>query len=132
MFDQSIFEGLGEARFREIEAKVLEELCSKERCVISTGGGAVLSPSNRTLLKERCICIYLRSNPEELIRRLRNDRKRPLLQVEDPLGVLRELFLQRDQLYEEAASFVVDTGRPSVHAVVNTISRHLDSCLWGF
>ncbi len=60
------------------------------------------------------------------MRRLRNDKKRPLLQVADPLAALKQLFAERDPLYQATASFVVDTGRPSVQAVVNTIAEHLN------
>lgn len=122
-----LFEEVGERRFREIESEAIESLTNLKSCVISTGGGSILLPANRDILKTRCRCIYLRSRPEELIRRLRSDKKRPLLQVADPLAVLRRLFAERDPLYQATATFVVDTGRPSVQAVVNTIIGHLNS-----
>ena len=70
--------------------------------------------------------VYLRSTPEDLFRRLRNDLKRPLLQVADPLARLRELYSVRDPLYREAAHFSVDTGRPSVPTLVNMILMQLE------
>jgi shikimate kinase len=70
--------------------------------------------------------IYLKSNPEELIRRLRHDTNRPLLQVADPMAKLRELFASRDPLYRETAHFVVETGRPSVATLVNMIVMQLE------
>ena len=124
---RAIFEEIGEPHFRQIETSTIEQLTSHDSGVISTGGGAILSPVNRSLLKNRCHCIYLRSKPEELIRRLRNDKKRPLLQVADPLSALKQLFAERDPLYQTTATFVVDTGRPSVHAVVNTIIDYLNN-----
>jgi shikimate kinase len=77
-------------------------------------------------LRERTTCIYLRSSPEELFRRLRHDTKRPLLQVADPLARLRELFDKRDPLYRLAAHFVIETGRPSVPTLVNMILMQLE------
>ena len=70
--------------------------------------------------------VYLRSSPEELFRRLRHDVNRPLLQVADPLGRLRELYVQRDPLYRETAHFVIETGRPSVAMLVNMIAMQLE------
>ena len=70
--------------------------------------------------------IYLRSSPEDLFRRLRHDVKRPLLQVADPLGRLRELYGARDPLYRETAHDVVETGRPTVAMLVNIIVMQLE------
>jgi shikimate kinase len=70
--------------------------------------------------------IYLNSSPEELFRRLRHDRSRPLLQVADPMQRLRDLYAVRDPLYRETAHFSVDTGRPSVASLVNMILMQLE------
>lgn len=120
------FEQHGEASFREIEAAVLDELTAIPQVVIATGGGAVLRPENRRHLRDRCRVVYLRSSPEELYRRLRHDTSRPLLQVDDPLGRLRDLYAQRDPLYRETAHFIVETGRPSVGSLVNTVLMQLE------
>jgi len=97
-----------------------------EAGVLSTGGGAVLRPQNREHLRARTQVIYLNSSPDELFRRLRHDKNRPLLQVADPLGRLRELHTQRHPLYRETAHFHVDTGRPSVAGLVNMIMMQLE------
>ncbi len=123
---RTFFEVEGEPAFRAIEEAVLAELVETPRCVISTGGGAVLRESNRRLLRERTHVVYLRSLPDDLFRRLRNDRNRPLLQVADPLQRLRELFDLRDPLYRETAHFTIDTGRPSVSRLVNMIIMQLE------
>ena len=69
---------------------------------------------------------YLRSTPEDVFRRVRHDRNRPLLQVDDPLQKLRDLYAVRDPLYRETAHFVIETGRPSVATLVNMIAMQLD------
>lgn len=120
------FEREGEERFRDVEASVLEELSRRSACVLSTGGGAVLRAENRSCMHERGRVIYLRSTPEEVFRRLRHDRNRPLLQVADPLQRLRDLYAVRDPLYRETAHFVIDTGRPSVATLVNMIVMQLE------
>ena len=123
---REFFEREGEARFRDIEAGVINELTLMEAGVLSTGGGAVLRPQNREHLRARTQVIYLNSSPDELFRRLRHDKNRPLLQVADPLGRLRELHTQRHPLYRETAHFHVDTGRPSVAGLVNMIMMQLE------
>ena len=123
---KAYFEQAGEAAFREIEAQTLQEICAGHTGVLATGGGAVLRAQNRQVLREHCTVVYLRSTPEELHRRLRHDTHRPLLQVADPLGKLRELYGQRDPLYRDAAQFVIETGRPSVNTLVNMILMQLE------
>jgi shikimate kinase len=123
---REFFELEGEDRFRDIEADVLNELTAKAPCVVSTGGGSVLRPENRERLHQRGSVVYLRSTPEEVFRRLRHDRNRPLLQVADPLQRLRDLYSVRDPLYRETAHFVVETGRPSVAMLVNMIAMQLE------
>ena len=119
------FEREGETSFRDIEEQVLDEL-TQQSGVLSTGGGAVLRDANRQHLHTRGKVVYLKSTPEELMRRLRHDTQRPLLQVGDPLQRLRELYAVRDPLYREAAHFVIDTGRPSVATLVNMIVMQLE------
>lgn len=123
---RQFFEEQGEARFREIEAEVIDALAGGEHSVIATGGGAVLNAASRKRLHASTHVIYLRSTPEELFRRLRNDTQRPLLQVNDPLAQLRKLHSTRDPLYREAAHYVVETGRPSVASLVNMLMMQLE------
>lgn len=123
---REFFERESEERFRELEATVLDELTQAPASVVSTGGGSVLRPENQSRLHERGKVFYLKSTPEELFRRLRHDRNRPLLQVEDPLQRLRDLFEARDPLYRKVAHFVVETGRPSVASLVNMIVMQLE------
>ncbi|MEW6694599.1 MAG: shikimate kinase [Pseudomonadota bacterium] len=123
---REFFEREGEAAFRDLEEAVIDELTQGPPCVLSTGGGAVLRPANRRHLRERGRVFYLRSSPEELARRLRHDRTRPLLQVADPVQRLRELYAQRDPLYRETAHYTIETGRPSVATLVNMIVMQLE------
>jgi len=123
---REFFDREGEDRFRDIEASVIDELTQLPEGVVSTGGGAVLRPENRAHLHERTTVVYLNSSPDDLFRRLRHDKNRPLLQVADPLQRLRDLHGQRDSLYRETAHFQVETGRPSVSSLVNMILMQLE------
>jgi len=120
------FETHGEASFRDIEQQVIDQLSSGGEIVLATGGGAVLRRANRDALHQRTQVFYLRSTPEELARRLRHDTQRPLLQVANPLRRLRELFRERDPLYRQTAHYVIETGRPSVPALVNLVLMQLE------
>lgn len=120
-----IFEIEGESGFRAREEKMIDQLTAMNGIVLATGGGAVISPDNRALLKQRGRVIYLRAAPEDLWRRTRRDRNRPLLQTADPLGKLRALHEQRDPLYREIADLIVDTGAQSVAHLTSQIQQLL-------
>lgn len=120
------FEREGEAAFRDVEEAVIDELSLAQTGILATGGGAVLREANRRHLRERGLVVYLKSSPDELFRRLRHDRNRPLLQVADPLARLRDLYAIRDPLYRETAHFSIETGRPSVGTLVNMIVMQLE------
>jgi shikimate kinase len=131
------FEREGEESFRDAEQAVIAEITRQDvhsielgnspKCILSTGGGAVLLQANRDNLRASGgYVIYLRSSPDEIFRRLRHDRNRPLLQVDDPLQRLRDLYVARDPLYRETAHFVIDTMRLSAASVVNMIVMQLD------
>lgn len=123
---REFFDREGEAAFRDIEQQTLDELTRQGPGVLATGGGAVLRPANRQRLREAGKVVYLRSTPEEIYRRLRHDTTRPLLQVDNPLAKLRDLFAERDPLYRETAHFVIETGRPSVPTLVNMVLMQLE------
>ena len=123
---REFFEREGEPAFRAIEQEVIDDLTQRVNCVVSTGGGVVLHPTNRDSLKGRCKTVYLHCAPDEIFRRLRHDQNRPLLQVANPLEKLKELYAVRDPLYREAAHVVVQTGRPSIAMLVNLIVTQLE------
>jgi shikimate kinase len=120
------FEQHGEAAFRDLEQRVIDDLTRRDGIVLATGGGAVLRPANRDALHGRSTVFYLRSTPDELARRLRHDTQRPLLQGVNPQQKLRELFRERDPLYRRTAHYVVESQRPSVHALLNMVLMQLE------
>jgi shikimate kinase len=122
----SLFERDGEAAFRDLEAATLARLVDSDCGVIATGGGAVLRAENRELLHRRTFCVYLHASPEFLWRRLRRDRRRPLLQVADPRERLREMSAAREPLYRETAHIVVDINDLPLQRLVDDILRQVD------
>ncbi len=125
----TIFEIEGEEGFRDREAKVIAELTKQPDIVLATGGGAVLSQDSRRAMKEGGFVVYLYATPEVLYERTKTDKTRPLLQVDDRLGKLRSLYVVRDPLYREVASFTVEVGRNQASQIVRRIQRALpDKC----
>ncbi len=120
-----IFEIEGEGSFRRREADMIRELSGQQGLVLATGGGAVLNPGSRALLAERGTVIYLRATIGSILQRTSHDKNRPLLQTADPRSKLEELLAQRDPLYREIADLVIDTGRPNVQSMVQTILDQL-------
>lgn len=121
----SLFARDGEASFRDLESAVLASLIGSEASLIATGGGAVLRTANRDLLRTRTHCVYLRATHDLLWKRLRRDRRRPLLQFADAEDRLREMGAARGPLYEEAAGVVIDVDNVPVEGVVSEMMRFL-------
>jgi shikimate kinase len=120
-----IFEIEGEAGFRKREAEVLQEIIQLQNIVLATGGGAVLRPENRALLRQHGTVVYLCAPVNELQRRTRSDKNRPLLQTGNLQARLMELYTQRDPLYRQTAHIVVDSGRQGVRVLVQKLINKL-------
>ena len=123
----TIFEIEGEAGFRKRESETIERLSLEENIVLATGGGAVLDVLNRQQMRSQGTVVYLFATPEALYERTRRDSGRPLLQVNDRLQRLRDLYAQRDPLYREIAHIIVEVGRTSAPQVVRKIQTALAS-----
>ena len=122
----TIFEIEGEEGFRKREALMIDELSLRQGIVLATGGGAVLRPENRANLRGRGAVVYLRCQPRELYLRTRHDKNRPLLQTDDPLQKLQDLYAARHALYMETADIVLESGRQSAHCLVRRLENSLD------
>lgn len=120
-----IFDREGEAGFRIRESAALNELSQLERVLISTGGGAVLSLDNRKIMSATGTVVYLHTSVDEQARRTNRDRKRPLLQNDDPARVLAELMAIREPLYRDVADIIVETDGRSPKTVAQDIAARL-------
>ena len=116
----------GEQGFRDRESKVISELAQQTDQVVATGGGAVLRPENRAVLRQGGTVIYLNAAPRLLYERTRLDPNRPLLQVDDPLRKLEDLFNQRDPLYREVADIIVNSLGGSIAQLVKQVEKQLE------
>ena len=122
-----IFDVEGESGFRQRETAALEALVGRDNLVLATGGGAVLSDENRTMMRQNGIVIYLKAGVHDLWLRTRNDRNRPLLQTGNVHARLAELLFQRDALYQQVADIVMPTGRQSVHALMLRLVSEIEN-----
>ncbi|MDF0677927.1 MAG: shikimate kinase [Nitrosomonas sp.] len=120
-----IFEIEGEAGFRKRESEVLRDIVRQQNIVLATGGGAILHPDNRALLRQHGMVVYLCAPVTELRRRTYLDKNRPLLQTGNVHAKLIELFTQRDPLYRETAHIIMDSGRQSARAFVQKLIQKL-------
>ena len=105
-----IFEREGEAGFREREARQLGIELQGEDRLVATGGGAVLRDESRALMRERGYVLYLAVSVEEQLKRLANDRARPLLQRPDREDALRAMAAARAPLYDAVADLHFDSS----------------------
>ena len=119
-----IFKYGGEECFRDLETDILQKLQTKQNLVIATGGGMVLRSENRSLMQSLGTRVYLKVELQELMRRLKKDKKRPLLQKSKPEEHILEMLQQRKSIYEEAEC-IIDTTDLSPHQMVTEIIRKI-------
>ena len=120
-----IFDVEGESGFRLRETAVLKSLIDEPTLVLATGGGIVLCQENRLLIRQADIVIYLVADIEQLVKRTEKDKKRPLLQVDNPERKIRQLIFERDALYREVATCVVMTDARSPKILAKQIATSL-------
>lgn len=117
-----IFKSKGEEYFRRREAEVIKMIAlqTQDKCVVSTGGGAVLQEANRTVMLESGLVIYLEVSAKEAFRRLQQYANRPLLDVTDPETRISELLQERIPYYQKA-HFCINTDGKTPRRVAEEI-----------
>ena len=116
-----IFDLEGEEGFRKRESSILEEMVKQNSIVLSTGGGIILSDSNRELLSSRGTVFYLSTPISVQIERTSKDKDRPLLKNGDPKEILTKLQENRKDLYESVSDHVIETENKSSQEVASEI-----------
>ncbi len=107
----TLFAELGESGFRDLETQLLEELYAPEapRRIISTGGGVIVRPQNRALLRQLGYVVWLQAPVGTILDRTSRNRDRPLLHTDDPRARIEALLTERTPWYREAAHLALDT-----------------------
>jgi shikimate kinase len=114
---KDIFEKKGEPYFRLVEKEVVKEASSRKNIVISAGGGAIADEDNLKNLKNSGIIICLKASPETILKRTKDLKIRPLLNVPKPKKRIGELLKKREAYYNKA-DFSIETDNLSVDEVV--------------
>lgn len=121
-----IFQVYGEQVFRDYETEVVRRCLRLDEVVVSTGGGTVVRPENRRLLKSRGPVVVLEAGADTIYRRTRRTR-RPMLEIGDPVERIRILLEERGPYYDEVASVRVSTdGRDSSDVVEEIVVKLRD------
>ena len=123
----TIFEIEGEAGFRHRESDLLAGLALQEGIVLATGGGAVLAPENRRLLREHGFVVWLQATVDQQLSRLARDRQRPLLDAPDRRERLAQLACDRDPLYRELADCTIAGSNEPCQHVAQRVAVLLES-----
>jgi shikimate kinase len=110
----------GEPAFRQWEQRIVEELATRRRTVIATGGGLPVNPANLASLKTHALVVCLWASPEAIWDRVRNQTHRPLLNRPDPQSAIRDLLAVREPFYRQA-DVLVNTDLRSVREVVQHV-----------
>jgi shikimate kinase len=120
-----IFAEQGEPEFRDLESVVLQDLAARDKHVVALGGGVVLRPENRRLLKDRGKTVWLQASPAALLRRIGDDPtttdRRPNLTGQGGLAEIRTLLHERTPLYTECADLTIDAENKSLAEIARQI-----------
>ncbi|MDJ0882240.1 MAG: shikimate kinase AroK [Gammaproteobacteria bacterium] len=124
-----IFDIEGEEGFRVRETKALKELTERNNLVLATGGGSVTREENRKMIRAAGFIIFLDTSVNQQLERLKHDKKRPLLQTENPRERLEALLSERKPIYLELADLRIPTDRKFARKVANEIIPQLPEYL---
>lgn len=124
----AIFETMGEAAFRDGEARVMRRLLEGPRMVLATGGGAVLNPETRELLKANSVMVWLKADLKTVASRVQRRDTRPLLRGKDAFEALSDMAEVRYPIYAEA-HLTVDSGSGAHSEAVDAIVKALNTLM---
>ena len=122
----SIFKNKSENYFRELESEISLQMLKKNNSVISLGGGAFLNKSIRESVKKKSISFWLDVNADELIKRLKRSKKRPLLHKKNLNDTIKKMYLERKKIYNEA-DYRVKCSSSKSHEIVDRILKLYDN-----
>jgi shikimate kinase len=118
-----IFDGFGEASFRDGERRVIARLIGGLPKVIATGGGAFMDEQTRSLILEQCIAVWLDADIRTLAERVKRRDHRPLLHGKDPAEVLERLAGARRPFYAQAHIHIRSESVPHERAVDMIVAK---------
>ena len=114
----------GEAKFRQLELRVIRRLLAGPPIILSTGGGSFCQPDTQQAIRQGALVVWLHARPETLLGRIDNLQSRPLLSGPDPLAVMRRLAVERQPYYQQA-DIIVDTDGLTQKQAFDKLCRQL-------
>ncbi len=117
-----IFAQQGEPAFRVMEREFVDGGHPTTGHVIACGGGLVVQPGMKELLRSKGVVVCLHASVETILARTSRHQNRPLLAVENPEQRIRDLFAVRDPIYRSVGSVILTDGR-SMHDIVGHVIR---------
>ncbi len=118
---REIFEEDGEDEFRILESRVLSGISNKKDIIVNCGGGLIMRRENRKLLKDNSLVVWLWASPKTILERVPRDGSRPLLEVDNPEGVIEKLLAKRKCHYAEASDLMINTDDKSPREISERI-----------
>ena len=125
-----IFAVDGEAAFRDLESRIIIDLCGRDRLVLAAGGGAAMREENRQAMRRCGKVVWLTARPETILKRMSGDastpQRRPSLTDRDPLQEIVQLLALREPMYRQAADLIIDTENRDPGELTADILDRLD------
>lgn len=119
-----IFDECGESYFRKVEKEVVREISRGDSAVVDCGGGVVLERENIDNLRQNGVIFFLSAPPALVHARIKKGKNRPLLNVEDPLGKIKELMKIRQPMYAHA-DYIIKVDKKTIEQVCKEIIAKL-------
>jgi shikimate kinase len=116
-----IFEAHGEPHFRDGEARVIARLLDNGPTVLATGGGSFIREETRRRIGEKAVSIWLKADPDVILRRVKRRADRPLLHTADPAATINRLLGEREPVYQHADLTIASRDVPH--------DRIVDECI---
>lgn len=126
-----IFEKEGETAFRKMESEMIEEITRHSGKIISCGGGTIIAPQNIEALKRNCKVIWLSVKLETIIKRIGNNKSRPLFDVDGKEEKIRGMMQVRHPMYAKSCDLVISTDDKSPEEIAKLIVSEVGDCLKG-
>ena len=120
-----IFKLYGEEHFRDLESALLEEVQKKENQVVSCGGGVVLRKKNVDIKRQNGIIVLLTASPETILKRVKNDVSRPVLEGKKTIQGITDLMESRREKYKMAADVTIHTDEKSIAQICEEIQEKM-------
>ncbi len=121
-----IFAKQGEEYFRDVETKLLQEICLQEDKVVSCGGGVVLRSQNVEMMKQRGTIVLLSASSETILERVKDDASRPLLQGNKTVDFISEMMEKRREKYEGATDIIIQTDGKQIADICYEIYEQIE------